>query len=96
MMTEEEQLMDVDLLEFYKLKEENDNLKNKLQIHTLEISSLKSQLKLANSLEDTKRQQPIASELVKKSTKLGKLNINAKMGTSRILQGICYYKNSLY
>lgn len=38
-----------------KLKEENDVLKNKLQTQSYEMQALKSQLKLAATLEDTKR-----------------------------------------
>ena len=92
MLTEEEQLMDVNLIEFYKIKEDNDNLKNKLQTQFYEINSLKSQLKLASSLEDTKR-QPTARENMKKSSKFYRLNTtNAKIGnTSRILQGMQLY-----
>lgn len=42
--------------ELHRLKEENENLKNKLQTQNYEIQSLKSQLKLATTLEETKRQ----------------------------------------
>ena len=88
-LTEEEQLKDANVLEFHKIKEDNESLKNKLQTQFYEINSLKSQLKLASSFEDTKRQPPTVREGVKKSTKLYRLNsTNAKIGNnSHILQG---------
>lgn len=46
--------------EVLKLKDENENLKNKLQTQNYEMQALKSQLKLAATLEDSKR-PPIAS-----------------------------------
>jgi len=74
-------LIDVDPLEFYRVREENEGLKNKLQTQFYEISSLKSQLKLASSLEETKRLT--MRDSMKRSGKLARLNsTNAKYQSS--------------
>jgi len=59
--------------EFERLKEENEKLRSKLQTQAYEIGALSSQLKLVNTVEETKRfnqsQREIRSSRGMKSTK---------------------------